>query len=138
MTDDDQTANNTSNTTLISVYPFKIIQSVSKVLLFIVKTSSEVFRTDTWKEIGGIDMTIKLLSNELKLIHANTTSVKEYLNIFNAAGINQIISSINNTSMIEGGNVEDGSVKPNLIMTEKEQQSEEKLSYLKNLFRLLK
>lgn len=73
-------------------------------------------------------MTIKLLSNELKLIHANTTSVKEYLNIFNAASINSIISSINNQSIIECTNGDSDFIKPNLIMTEKEQQSEEKLS----------
>lgn len=80
MTDDTSKEDNTSiynNTLMISVYPFRIIQCVSKVLLFIVKTNSEVFRSDTWKEIGGIDMTIKLLSNELKLIHANTSCVKQ-------------------------------------------------------------
>jgi len=126
MNDVSQTDSNTKNPTLISVYPFKIIQKVSKVLLFIVKTNSEVFRSDTWKEIGGIDMTIKLLSSELNQIHLNTSCVNEFKNTFNAKAINTIISQIHSESSC------------NLIMTESEHQTDEKLAYIKNLFRLLK
>jgi len=100
---------------------------VSKVLLFIVKTNSEVFRSDTWKEIGGIDMTIKLLSSELNQIHLNTACVREFKNTFNALAINTIISQIKSDSNTG-----------NLIMTESEHQTDEKLAYIKNLFRLLK
>lgn len=81
-----------------------------------------MFRSDTWKEIGGIDMTIKLLSNELNLIHANTICVQEFKNIFNAAAINTIISNSNHES-----DINDSLINPKLIMTEAEQQWEDKL-----------
>jgi len=60
--------NDTVNT-ITTVFPFKIMQRVSKVMLFIIKTHSEVFRSDVWKEIGGIDSTIELLVTELKRIN---------------------------------------------------------------------
>lgn len=71
-------------------------------------------------------MTIKLLSSELKQINLNVACVNEFKNTFNAKAINTIISQIH------------PDYNGNLIMTESEHQTDEKLAYIKNLFRLLK
>jgi len=54
------------------------MQRVSKVMLFIIKTHSEVFKSDVWKEIGSIDSTIELLVTELQRINKETHYISQF------------------------------------------------------------